>query len=215
MKTMNSSGTGHAWPTTLAVAVLLVAGAEAADAAPVQVTFGGTVNIFNPGPLPAGEAFSGSFLIDTSVPPTGTSIIDWIGAVQDFVFQTGSLTFTGAGGNHRQFNNQFITGTFNSAGAVLNGVVPDTDPFVLTNVTWDWRTPFSPNNVVVSGLTRDDFSFTRLTLDFAHPTAALIDRTSILTLQTLTFAVVPLPASAWLLGPAVAGLVTFGQRRRA
>jgi hypothetical protein len=200
---------------TLSVAVLAVAGTEAAVAAPVQVTFGGTINIFNPGPLPAGEPFSGSFLIDTSVPPSGTSIIDWIGAVQDFVFQAGSLTFTGSGGNHRQFNNQFITGTFNTAGAVLSGVVPDTDPFVLTNVTWDWRTSFSPNDVVVSGLTRDDFNFTRLTLDFSHPTAALIDRTSILTLQTLTFAVVPLPAAAWLLGPAVAGLAAFGRRRRA
>lgn len=215
MTTKKSGGAGRSWSMTLAVAVLVVAGSEGAVAAPVQVTFGGTISVFNPGPLPAGAPFSGGFLIDTSVPPTGTSIIDWLGAVQDFVFQTGSLTFTGNGANYRQFSNQFITGTFNSAGAVLNGVVPDTDPFVLTNVTWDWRTSFSPNNIVVSGLTREDFGFARIVLDFSHPTASLTDRTSILGLETLTFAVVPLPAAAWLFGPAVAGLVAFGRRRRA
>jgi hypothetical protein len=72
---------------TLGVAMLVVAGTDDPVAASVQVNFGGTISIFNPGPLPAGEPFSGSFLDDTSVPPSGTSIVDWIGAVQDFVLQ--------------------------------------------------------------------------------------------------------------------------------
>jgi hypothetical protein len=46
-------------------------------------------------------------------------------------------------------------------------------------------------------------------------TAALIERTSLLGLETLTFAVVPLPVAASLCGPAVASLVVFGRHRGA
>lgn len=196
-------------PLILAVALLGSAGAHAAPVADVLVTFSGTISTSNPGPLDAGVAYSGSFRIDGTVVPSGTSIIDWNNAVRDLAFQSGDNVFTGDGGRYRQFNNQFITGAFNLAGATLQGsvdVAGFAEPFVLTNLSWDWRTSFPDNDVLVSDKTRDDFGFARIVLDFSNAEASVIERSAILGVQELNFTVVPLPGAVWLFLSAIGGL---------
>lgn len=193
----------------IAAALLGPAGAVAAPVPDVLVTFAGTISNSNPGPLDAGVPYSGSFRIDGTVMPSGTSIIDWNNAVRDLVFTSGDNVFTGDGGRYRQFNNQFITGAFNVAGATLEGsvdVAGFAEPFLLTNISWDWRTSFPDNDVLVSGKTRDDFGFARLVLDFSNPEASVIERSAILGVQELNFTVVPLPGAIWLFLSAIGGL---------
>lgn len=193
----------------VAAALLGPAGAGAAPVPDVLVTFAGTISTSNPGPLDAGLPYSGSFRIDGTVTPSGTSIIDWNNAARDLVFQSGDNLFTGDAGRYRQFNNQFITGAFNLAGATLEGsvdVAGFAQPFILTNFSWDWRTSFPDNDVLVSGKTREDFGFARIVLDFSNPEASVVDRTAILGVQELNFTVVPLPGAVWLFLSAIGGL---------
>ena len=206
-------------PLILAAALLGASAVQASPVLDVLVTFSGTISTSNPGPLDAGVPYSGSFRIDGTVEPAGISIIDWNNAVRDFVFQSGDNTFNGDGGRYRQFNNQFITGAFNVAGATLEGsvdVAGFVEPFVLTNIVWDWRTSFPDNDVLVSDKIRADFNFATLTLSFSNPDATAIQRSSILGLQELNFTVVPLPGAAWLFLSAIGGLAAarrFGAQR--
>jgi len=189
--------------------------AQASQAADVRVNFAGTVSASNPGPLTPSADFSGSFIIDASVIPVVGGLTTWPGAVRDFEFSSADLLFSGDAGFYRQFGNAFIAGGFSNAGATLDGIVidPDKGTFTLADVTWDWRTSFSPNDVIVSDKTRDDFSFVRLTLQFSNPDADAFDRASILGLSQLDFTIVPLPAAAWLFGGALLALVSLRRTR--
>ncbi|MCC5793610.1 MAG: VPLPA-CTERM sorting domain-containing protein [Chromatiales bacterium] len=204
----------------LVLALLTVGSLPVAQADNIRVTFAGTISQTNPGPLQPGAAFSGGFIIDVGVERTGTSIFTWPGAVTDFRLQAGDVLITANAGRYRQFGGGFIDGNFTNPGAVIDPlVIPDPvnegSDFVLTGISWDWRTSFpeGPGNLLEEAAL-GDFGFRRIDLSWANPSASVIQRGTVLSsFSELTFTVIPLPAAAWLFISGLGLLAMF--RRRA
>lgn len=203
---------------TLAATCALGLALTSAEAAPVRVSFTGTISATNPGPLTAGAGFDGSFILDDTVLPTGTQFVD---AIDDFEFVSGGITLRGENGRLQLLQTtatDFLVGSFNTGNASVAGSVPDgSEVFALSNISFDFRLPGTAINgtVLPSGFELDDFSFVSLSFDFTHPTATGIERTTILranSFDTLSFTPVPLPAAAWLFAGA-SGLLTLRRRR--
>lgn len=198
-----------------AVCAVLTAPVHAAS---VRVSFGGNISSFNPGPLTANAAFSGSFILDDSVVPSGNNFNE---AIDGFVFNSGGLSFRGENGRLQILqttNTDFLSGNFDIGNASVEGSVPDgVDSYTLSNVSFDFRLPGTAIDTGLPvGFELADFSFVSLVLDFTHPAANSIDRTTILrggSFDTLSFTPVPLPAAGWLLGSAT-GALAWRIRRR-
>lgn len=210
-------------PAALVLAVLTLGGLQAAQADNIRVTFAGTISQTNPGPLEAGAAFSGSFIIDVGVERTGASVFAWPGAVTDFRLLARDVMITANSGQYRQFGGGFIDGNFANPGAVIDPVVipdpvNDESAFVLTGISWDWRTTFPEGAGSLLGeATISDFSFRSMTLAWDNPAVSVTERNTILassSFNELTFTVIPVPAAAWLFISGLGLLATVGVRRQ-
>ena len=189
--------------------------AAATTSQAVVVSFSGTLDAFNTGPFNAGDAFSGSFILDESVT---TSNGVFTGAVDSFTLTVAGQVFTGTNGRIQQFSSangltDFISINLGgSNGSVSGSVRPD----VFTHFSADWRGAnlFTDKNTLAHDLTIADFGYTRITIGFNNSSFdSAIDAASSITFGPLTS--VPLPASAWLLASGMLGLLGRARRKTA
>jgi len=190
--------------------LILLSGYSVTACAGVIVTFGGNLSNFNPGPFENTAEYSGSFMLDDSIAPTGPNN-NFDGAVTNFtvsIFETtGTATFTGTGGLLQQFSNAANTNNFVSihlggSNGSVNGSTSfsyiDTQTglsvdslFTLTNISFDLRGSdlFNSPLIVASNLDTSDFSYRRFVMGFERPITGVPigNWSSINTLRSVNF----------------------------
>jgi hypothetical protein len=180
-------------------------------AAPVTVTFSGTVNQFNTGPFSAGTPFSGTFELDTSV--TVSPINRFLGAVDNLQLDIGGNLFTGDNGNLQQVN--LTAGEallFNFPVGTTSGTY---NGKAFESMSFELRGPDLFSNVsqmTSKNLTTSDFTYISATFDFGGVSDWVIVRGT--EFNSVTVSAVPLPASALLLMPALLGLFGIARKKR-
>ncbi len=196
--------------TLLFPALITVSGVSQA----VVVNFNGELDFANTGPFSAGDFFSGSFTVDETV-TTSNGI--FAGAIDNFVLEIAGYTFTGENGRLQQFSSangqtDFMRITLGGANGTVSG---NAGVDVFTSFTTDWRggNLFGGPNIPANNLTTDDFSYRRITLGFNDDILdTVIEPADSIIVGPLT--AVPLPASIWLLGSGLLGLLGLARRKQ-
>jgi hypothetical protein len=126
-------------PTTRSVAFLGALLLSSVSQA-VTVNFSGVLDPNNVAPFTAGDAFTGSFELDESVIPTGSSIATYTGIVDNFMLDVAGNIFTGQNGRVQQFTGNsggdFFTISIGGNNGTVSGSIGAN---TINRFTVDWR----------------------------------------------------------------------------
>lgn len=195
--------------------------------AAVVITYTGSIDQFSFGPFTRGSEITGEIVLDTSVIPIGPNNT-FRNVISSFTMTiaepTGLLTYTGSGGQVKQYigasGTQFLQlGLGGGAGGTLTG--PLFNGFTPVSFGIDFRGDpdalFADPSVLATGLTETDFSRSFLDFKLDKPGAGVLEKLMVeRRLDTVTFSGVasgvPGPAALAIMG---FGLLALGVRRRA
>ena len=215
--------------TLLASTLLLAAGwAQAA----ILVTFTGSVDYSNPGPLASNSPITGSFFIDDSIASTGGNMVRHFDhsisdLVIDVVDPMGPFHFTGGSGKVTQLcqnppagldhitpcdpGTRFISIDIDATGGSVNG-------FDFDRMAIDFRgdalfdNPFNlGNDLHRDALLINDFSYARMVMHFDGAPFSM--ERSLDTIHFSAINSVPLPGTIYLFGTALCALGVRARRR--
>lgn len=183
----------------------------ASQAAPVTVSFSGTLDQFVTGPFAANTHFFGTFELDTSV--AVSPINRFLGAVDNLQLTIGGNTFYADNGDLNQvilpaeeaLVFSFPEGTTSGA---INGLS-------FESMSLEMRGPDLFSNVsamVSTNLGISDFTYLSATFDFGVTTDWVIVRNA--EFSSVDVSAVPVPAAIWLFLPALLGVLGFRTRRK-
>lgn len=221
--------------TTTTAALALLAFASAASATSLVFSYSGQVEstndgsnlpVANVGPLEVGDAFTGTFVLDTSAPAGSGSATEqtYTGAVTGFSLTIDGLTFSSAdasndfrvrdndmAGSSAPLRDSVLLQAFDPIGPMVAGLTPSriqfaiggTDTSVLSSLAMpsvaDFNALFAADDIAgnLNFLSFDDGTDVRLVI------------------QEFSVAPVPLPAAAPMLLAGIGGLIALRRRRRA
>ena len=205
----------------LPIALLLLLSSSLAQAT-IMVDFNGTLDGLTDIPFNAGDSFTGSFELDETVIPTGTTLKTFSGAVGDFQLNIDGNSFTGVNGRYRQFNNNtadFIRMTIgHTIGTVTGSVTNSGTTYSLESVSVEWNgflgELFTDPAVIASNLNILDFGTYHVIFDFRDSDNNLFrvrDNPTQITFGSAS--PVPVPAAVWLFGSGLVGLLGFSKKK--
>ncbi len=204
--------THHATRSVAFLGAFLLSSASQA----VTVNFSGVLDPNNVAPFTAGDAFTGSFELDESVIPTGSSTATYTGIVDNFILDVAGNIFTGQNGRVQQLTGNgggdFFTISIGGNNGTVSGSIGAN---TINRFTVDWRGPalFPDPFVLAQDLTTADFNYRSITIRFSDgsTTTTTIDNASDITFGSA--AVVPVPAAVWLFSSGLLGLAGIARRK--
>ncbi len=194
----------------ISIAALILFSAVA-QAAPVTVSFSGTLDMFNTGPFAAGTTFSGTFELDSSV--AVSPVNRFPGAVDNLQLNIGGNLFSANNGDLQQVD--LIVGRALMFSFPVGTTSGSYNGYDFERMSFELRGPDLLSDVsqmLSTNLTTSDFTYITANFDFGGVLDWVLAGGH--EFNSVTVNAVPIPASLFLFAPSLLGLLGLSARRR-